>query len=133
MLCNEIIELLEYNYNQIDFIDKPVDLGFDCPLDLYCTYTRDQILSALDYLSPSSVQAGTFFLADKRLIFILSLLTKARKTTPQRQCTTIILSIASCSIGKVREQRLIQVIQVQGISIISQWVSRNCCLYVKEK
>ena len=35
--------------------------------------------------------------------------------------------------GKVREQRLIQVIQVQGISIISQWVSRNCCLYVKEK
>lgn len=35
--------------------------------------------------------------------------------------------------GKVREQRLIQVIQVQGISIISQWVSRNCCLYVKRK
>ena len=79
VLCNEIIELLEYNYNQIDFIDKPVDVGFDCPLDLYCTYTRDQILSALDYLSPSSVQAGTFFLADKKIDIHFITLNKSEK------------------------------------------------------
>lgn len=79
MLCNEIIELLEYNYNQIDFIDKPVDVGFDCPLDLYCTYTRDQILSALDYLSPSSVQAGTFYLADKKIDIHFITLNKSEK------------------------------------------------------
>lgn len=39
-------ELLRYRFEQIDFIDEPVDLGFDCPLDLHCTYTRDQILVA---------------------------------------------------------------------------------------
>ena len=33
------IELLKYQYNRMDFIDSPVDLGFECPLDLHCTYT----------------------------------------------------------------------------------------------
>ena len=41
VMLSEIIELLKYQYNRIDFIDSPVDLGFECPLDLYCTYTRD--------------------------------------------------------------------------------------------
>lgn len=26
-----------------------VDLGFECPIDLHCTYTRDQILVAMNY------------------------------------------------------------------------------------
>ena len=42
VMYGELIQLLEYNFNRIDFIDEPVDLGFDCPLDVYCTYTRDQ-------------------------------------------------------------------------------------------
>ena len=42
--------LLQYQYDRIDFIDEPVDVGFDCPLDLHCTYTRDQLLVvALDF------------------------------------------------------------------------------------
>ena len=39
--------MLRYQYDHIDFIDEPVDLGFDCPLDLHCTYTRDQLLVAM--------------------------------------------------------------------------------------
>src|SRR5699024_987924 len=50
VLLGELQELLRYRYEQIDFIDEPVDLGFDCPLDLHCTYTRDQLLVALDFL-----------------------------------------------------------------------------------
>ena len=48
VLLSELLDLLRYRYEQIDFIDEPVDLGFDCPLDLHCTYTRDQLLVALD-------------------------------------------------------------------------------------
>ena len=40
------MELLQYQLDRISFIDKPVDVGFDCPLDLHCSYTRDQLLVA---------------------------------------------------------------------------------------
>ena len=49
-MLSELIELLQYNYSRIDFIDEPVELGFDCPL-IHCTYTRDQLLVALDYMT----------------------------------------------------------------------------------
>ena len=36
IMLSELIALLKHNYNRIDFIDEPVSLGFDCPLDLHC-------------------------------------------------------------------------------------------------
>lgn len=74
VLLGEILELLQYNYNHIDFIDEPVDLGFDCPLDLHCTYTRDQILVALDFMKPSTVREGVKWLPEKQTdVFFLTL------------------------------------------------------------
>lgn len=35
VLLGELMDQLQYNYDHIDFIDKPVDVGFDCPLDLH--------------------------------------------------------------------------------------------------
>jgi hypothetical protein len=58
VLPGELLDLLRYRYEQIDFIDEPVDLGFGCPLDLHCTYTRDQLLVALDFLKPATVREG---------------------------------------------------------------------------
>lgn len=55
-LLGELISLLQYRFEQIDFIDEPVDLGFDCPLDLHCTYTRDQLLVAMDFMKPKTVK-----------------------------------------------------------------------------
>ena len=49
VMLHELTELLRYKLDKIDFIDKPVEVGFDCPLDLHCTYTRDQILVALEF------------------------------------------------------------------------------------
>ena len=31
VLLGELLELLRYRFEQIDFIDEPVELGFDCP------------------------------------------------------------------------------------------------------
>lgn len=79
VLLGEMLELLQYNYNHIDFIDKPVDLGFDCPLDLNCTYTRDQILVALDFMKPSTVREGVKWLPEKQTDVFFVTLNKADK------------------------------------------------------
>jgi len=43
----EMKELLNFNFARIDFIDKKLSFLFDCPLDLHCRYTTDEVLSAL--------------------------------------------------------------------------------------
>ena len=74
VMLSELIALLEYNYNHIDFIDAPVDLGFDCPLDLHCTYTRDQLLVAMDFMKPNTVREGVKWLPDKEIdVFFITL------------------------------------------------------------
>lgn len=55
VMRSELLELLRFQYDRIDFIDEPMELGFDCPLDLHCTYTRDQLLVALDFLKPATM------------------------------------------------------------------------------
>ena len=52
LVSGEIRFIFVVDLYNIDFIDQPVPLGFDCPLDLHCTYTRDQILIAMDYMTP---------------------------------------------------------------------------------
>lgn len=79
ILCNELIEILKYNYNKIDFIDESVNVGFDCPLDLHCTYTRDQILVAFDFLKPNTVREGVKYLNDKKIDIFFVTLNKSDK------------------------------------------------------
>ena len=79
VLLSEMIELLKYQYNRIDFIDAPVEVGFDCPLDLHCTYTRDQIMVALDFLKPATVREGVKWLPEQKLDVFFVTLNKADK------------------------------------------------------
>jgi hypothetical protein len=60
-------------------MDEPVDLGFDCPLDLHCTYTRDQLLVTMDYLTPSNVREGVKWLSEKKMDVFFITLNKADK------------------------------------------------------
>ncbi|WP_029319731.1 DUF3427 domain-containing protein [Butyrivibrio sp. AE3004] len=78
-LIREMIGILEIKLDEVDIIDKPVDLGFDCPLDLYCTYTRDQILVAMDYMTPGNVREGVKWLEDKNLDVFFVTLNKSDK------------------------------------------------------
>lgn len=74
VMLEELMELLKLNLERIDFIDEPIDLGFDCPLDLHCTYTRDQILIAMDYMTPGNVREGVKWLPDKKVdVFFITL------------------------------------------------------------
>ena len=79
VLLAELLELLQLRFDAIDFIDQPVDLGFDCPLDVHCTYTRDQLLVALDFNKPATVREGVKWLPDKQLDVFFVTLNKADK------------------------------------------------------
>ena len=79
VMFGEMLELMQYGFDKIDFVDEPVDLGFDCPLDLHCNYTRDQIFVALDYLKPSVVRQGVKWLPEKKLDVFINTLNKAEK------------------------------------------------------
>lgn len=78
-MYSELLELLNYNFEKIDFIDKQVDLGFDCPLDTYCTYTRDQLLVAMDFMKPNSMREGVKYLPDKKVDIFMVTLNKSDK------------------------------------------------------
>ena len=79
IMMHELYGLLALNLERIDFIDQPVPLGFDCPLDLHCTYTRDQILIAMDYMTPKNVREGVKWLPDKQVDVFFITLNKADK------------------------------------------------------
>jgi superfamily II DNA or RNA helicase len=76
---SELVDILKYEYDTIDFIDEPVNLGFECPLDVYCSYTRDQLLVAMDYMTPENIREGVKWLPDKKIDVLMVTLNKADK------------------------------------------------------
>ena len=79
VMLEELTALLRYQYDHIDFIDSETDLGFDCPLDVHCTYTQRQLLAALDYKNFSAMRQGVLYLPDKKTDVFLITLNKSDK------------------------------------------------------
>ncbi len=50
-LVQEIIEVMEFLLDKIDFIEKEIDLPYPQPLKLHARYTREQILTAFAFSS----------------------------------------------------------------------------------
>lgn len=79
VMLEELKTLLRYNLSRIDFIDEEVPLGFDCPLDLHCSYTRDQLLLALGFMKPATVREGVKWLPNQRCDVFMITLNKSDK------------------------------------------------------
>ncbi|PTX45265.1 superfamily II DNA or RNA helicase [Christiangramia gaetbulicola] len=47
VMRNEIMEVVKYTIEEIDFVEKSVELEFDFPLKIYSRYNRNQILVAI--------------------------------------------------------------------------------------
>ena len=73
----EFQDLIKYRINHIDFVSYPI--GGDVPLDIYCTYNRNQILTAFDYKNPSSMQEGVIYFKDVNTDVLLVTLNKSDK------------------------------------------------------
>ena len=79
VMLRELIELLRYRLDEIDFIDTPAGLPYDCPLDVHCSYSRDQLLVALDFLKPKTLREGVKYFKDKKTDVLLITLNKSDK------------------------------------------------------
>lgn len=74
-LYPEFRELLTYNYEHIDFVDKPLAISDEAPLALHCRYTKSQIWMSLGFDKPNtSHREGVYHYREKRTdIFFITL------------------------------------------------------------
>lgn len=76
-MMEEACEILSYNYKHLEFVDKKVDLGFECPLDLHCDYSTDAIMAAFGYYNEEKKPAfreGVKYFEDNKIdIFFITL------------------------------------------------------------
>jgi len=78
----ELRELLQFCYERITFIDKPVRLGFPCPLDLHCHYSRDDIMAAMGVWTDEArpdMREGVKWLPGKKTDLLFINLNKSEK------------------------------------------------------
>lgn len=76
---NEAIELLSFCYDHITVVGVPAILNYQCPLEVRCTYTRSQILAALDFIEDYSISEGVAFLKEKDTDVFFTTLNKTDK------------------------------------------------------
>lgn len=61
-LKEEISELLDFLYDRIDIIPQKAELPYPCALEVYDSYTRDQLFAALGFTKPASIREGVKYL-----------------------------------------------------------------------
>jgi len=83
-MVSEILSILDYLEDTIQFIEKPLDLGFDCGLSLHGFYSRDQIFAGLghytpDHWSTKGKREGVVNFSEKKLDVFFITLNKSEK------------------------------------------------------
>lgn len=75
-MVSELLSLLDYLEDTIQFIEKPLDIGFDCGLSLHGYYSRDQIFAGLGHYtsenwSNKGKREGVVYFGKKNSMFSL--------------------------------------------------------------
>ncbi len=81
-MYDEIMELLRYNKDKISVVERPLETGSNCPLNVHCTYTRDQIMAALGKTTDNyyyTVHEGVKWLEDLNTDVFFVTLNKSEK------------------------------------------------------
>ncbi len=93
MMPSELSELLQYTPNDIDSIAQSSVLPYVCPLDVHCTYSRDQLFATLGFLKPRTMREGFKYLKKINIGVVLITLNKSDKdyslTTLYNDCDII--------------------------------------------
>lgn len=79
IMMEELMQLLQWRYDSIDFVDEHNTLPYVCPLDIHCTYSRDQLLCALGYNGFANVREGVKYLEDRKTDIFMITLNKSDK------------------------------------------------------
>ena len=78
-LFNEMMEIMEYQLSRTDIVDFDIDLGYECPLELHCNYTRDQVLVSLGVNNPENMREGVKFIPELKTDILFVTLNKSDK------------------------------------------------------
>ncbi|WP_167816342.1 DEAD/DEAH box helicase [Methanocorpusculum sp. GPch4] len=82
LVCAELVEFLEIRYEQIEFLDSRIELGYPSALDLYCSYSRDEIVSGLGWInwdSYAGMLEGVRYIDGLKTVIMLVTLQKSEK------------------------------------------------------
>lgn len=79
VLTDELKEVLAMRLDSIDLIGRDPELPYVCPLEVYCTYTRDQLLAGLGCDQPQNVREGVKWLEKIQTNVLLVTLNKTNK------------------------------------------------------
>lgn len=75
----ELIELLCLCKEDVNIVGRNPELNYICPLEVYCTYTRDQALAALGFNEDYTVSEGVKYFKDKNTDVLFTTLNKTDK------------------------------------------------------
>ncbi|MDV0446053.1 hypothetical protein MmiAt1_16630 [Methanimicrococcus sp. At1] len=78
----EVLDILKYNYEQIDFIPEKNTFDFECPLDIHCNYSMSQVMTAFNYYNEKNrppFREGVKYFEDKKLDIFFITLNKSEK------------------------------------------------------
>ena len=75
----EVEEVIDILYENINLATKKVALPYPCALEVYATYSRDQIFAALGLNNPQAVREGVKYLKDLHTDVFLVTLNKSSK------------------------------------------------------
>ena len=81
-IVKELVEMLSFNSSHIQFITKPLNLSYPCPLELHCRYTRDEILAAFGLATTekkADLREGVKYLENNKTDLFFVTLNKSEK------------------------------------------------------
>ena len=79
---NELLQILDYKRRHIDFVANDNEYDYECPLEIHCNYTTNQILAAFDYYNENqapSFREGVKYFEEKKTDAFLINLNKSEK------------------------------------------------------
>ncbi|MBO8173097.1 MAG: DUF3427 domain-containing protein [Bacillaceae bacterium] len=82
VLRQEILDVLQFNYSQLDIMEIDNSFDFPCPLGVHCTYSTAQIMAAFGYFNEEkspSFREGVKYFEDKKLDIFFITLNKSEK------------------------------------------------------
>ena len=94
--CEELIQLLDYKFEKIKFVDEQVDLGFENTLDIHCSYSRDEVLTGLGINTINfrhELREGAYYFKEKDTdVFFINLQKSDKEFSPTTMYEDYIIS-----------------------------------------
>jgi superfamily II DNA or RNA helicase len=131
----EIIEVMEYLLDQIDFIEKEIDLPYQQPLKLHGRYTREQILTAFGFSNFDKKASNREGVANNKELNTELLFIDLIKSEEDFSPTTMYNDYAvSDTLFHWQSQNATSPESSKGLSYISHEVSKkHILLFIREK